>query len=78
MSAHAGRCFRAWRRAVARKFRQGKPWDFPIRQKVPLTLRPFLEHIGRSATKEAFSTAMHRLAMAQKPPAFRRAAARGR
>lgn len=35
MGAHSGRCFRAWRRTKVRKARQGLPWDYPIRQKVP-------------------------------------------
>jgi hypothetical protein len=45
MSAHTGRCFRSWRRTKARKFKQGVPWDFPIRQGVPLALRPFMTGI---------------------------------
>ena len=42
MGAHSGRCFRAWRRTKVRKARQGLPWDYPIRQKVPQALRAFL------------------------------------
>lgn len=42
MSAHKGRCFRAWRGTVRRKRAQGLDWQYPIRQKVPLALRPFL------------------------------------
>jgi hypothetical protein len=43
MSAHTGRCFRAWRRLKARRVRQGAPAPvIPIRQKVPLALRPFM------------------------------------
>lgn len=40
--AHSGRCFRAHKRTKARKLRQGKTWDQPVRWKVPLALRPFL------------------------------------
>lgn len=41
--AHKGSCFRAKRRTVARKKRQGVAYDpHPIRYKVPLALRPFL------------------------------------
>lgn len=40
--AHSGRCFRASRATKARKLRQGKTWERPIRWKVPLALRPFL------------------------------------
>jgi hypothetical protein len=59
MSAHTGRCFRAWRRTKARKTRQGQPWDRPIRQKVPLALRPFLTAaLGSSNQKHAGAGAM--------------------
>lgn len=51
MGAHSGRCFRQWRRTKARKARQGKPWEFPIRQKVPLALRPFLNATSGSQVR---------------------------
>jgi len=50
MSAHTGRCFRAWRRLKARRVRQGAPAPvIPIRQKVPLILQPFMLTAGRRA-----------------------------
>ena len=58
MSGHSGRCFRAWRRTVARKARQGQRWDRPIRQKVPLALRPFLTAAVGSNQKHAGMEAM--------------------
>ena len=58
MAAHTGRCFRAWRRTKARKARQGQPWDRPIRQKVPLALRPFLTGAVGSIQKHAGMEAM--------------------
>ena len=58
MRAHTGRCFRAWRRTKARKTRQGLPWDRPIRQKVPLALRPFLVGAAGSIQKHAGAEAM--------------------
>lgn len=58
MSAHTGRCFRAWRRTKARKTRQGQSWDRPIRQKVPLALRPFLASAVGSNQKHAGGDAM--------------------
>jgi hypothetical protein len=67
MSAHTGRCFRAWRRTVARKSAQGQPWERPIRQKVPLALRPFLnaERSQRHAGPEAMASAILRYAQHQ-------------
>lgn len=62
MSAHTGRCFRAWKRTTARKFRQGVPWHFPIRQKVPLILRPFLLGPGRHAGAGEMKNAIMRYA----------------
>jgi hypothetical protein len=55
MSAHTGRCFRAWRRTTLRKLKQGTRWEYPIRQKVPLALRPFMAHIegGRQVRANA-------------------------
>ena len=58
MSAHTGRCFRAWRRTKARKLRQGQPWGRSIRQKVPLALRPFLAGAVGSVQKHAGGDAM--------------------
>ena len=58
MSGHSGRCFRAWRKTRARKTRQGLPWDRPIRQKVPLALRPFLVGAAGSIQKHAGAEAM--------------------
>ena len=46
MSGHRGRCFRAFRRTVARKLTQGIVWTRPIRQKVPQVLRPFMALLG--------------------------------
>lgn len=47
MGAHTGRCFRATRRTRQRKIRQGEQWDYPIRRKAPLALRPFLTLTAR-------------------------------
>jgi hypothetical protein len=62
MAAHTGRCFRSWRRTKTRKARQGLPWDFPIRQGVPLALRAFLT--GSANQKSAGAGAM-KLAIAR-------------
>ena len=79
MSAHTGRCFRAWRQTKGRKARQGKPWDFPIRQRVPLALRPFLTgNVGqRNAGADAMKLAIMRYAQHQ-TMIGKHAAARGR
>lgn len=47
MGAHTGRCFRDTRRTRRRKLSQGKTWDYPIRRKAPLALRPFLALASR-------------------------------
>ena len=61
MAAHRGRCFRAWRRLKARRLRQGAPPPvFPIRQKVPLSLRPFLTGPGKKAGANAMTLAITR------------------
>jgi hypothetical protein len=80
MSAHTGRCFRAWRRTVARKAAQGQPWERSIRQKVPLALRPFLnaersqKHAGAAAMANAIARyAQHQMMIG----APRRGGARG-
>lgn len=65
MSAHTGRCFRAWRRTVARKETQGVTWAIPIRNKVPLALRTFLSAAGdrqRHAGPEQMKLAIVRYA----------------
>ena len=65
MAAHTGRCFRAWRRLKARRVRQGAPPpEFPIRQKVPLALRPFLTGNANQmrATESAMKLALTRYA----------------
>jgi hypothetical protein len=62
MAAHTGRCFRAWRRTTARKYRQGVSWTFPIRQKVPLALRPFFSGPGRHAGAMEMKNAIIRYA----------------
>lgn len=80
MSGHSGRCFRAWRRTKARKTRQGQPWERPIRQKVPLALRPFLnaERSQKHAGPEAMASAILRYAQHQTMiGAPRRGGARG-
>ncbi len=80
MGAHRGRCFRAWRRTKARKQAQGIAWTFPIRQKVPLALRPFLTGDGRqkSAVAGAMTLAITRYAQHQAMiGAPRRGGARG-
>jgi hypothetical protein len=83
MSGHSGRCFRAWRRTKARKTRQGQPWERPIRQKVPLALRPFLtmalggsnqRHAGADAMASAISRYAQHQTMIGAP---RRGGARG-
>jgi hypothetical protein len=58
--SHVGRCFRDWRHTRARKLRQGKTWDRPIRQKVPQMLRPFLIDAVGSNQKHAGMAAMKR------------------
>lgn len=46
---HSGRCFRSFRRTKARKERQGaEPYEFPIRYKVPLAIRPFLANAAKN------------------------------
>ena len=68
MGAHTGRCFRAWRRLKARRVRQGAPPPvFPIRQKVPLALRPFLTGDARQmrAGPNAMALAINRYAQHQ-------------
>ena len=84
MSAHTGRCFRAWRRTKARKQAQGLAWNFPIRQKVPLALRPFLTGEGRqkSASRNAMTLAISRYAehqtmIGKQVETMRRGTARG-
>ena len=75
MSAHSGRCFRSWRRTAARKLKQGQPWDFPVRQKVPLALRPFLtaesgrqRHAGAAAMNLAVARhAQHQAMIGHRP-----------
>lgn len=39
---HSGRCFRSFRRTQRRKESQGERYDFPVRWKVPVAIRPFL------------------------------------
>lgn len=84
MGAHTGRCFRAWRRTKARKQAQGIEWTFPIRQKVPLALRPFLTGEGRqkSAGTNAMNLAItryaeHQTMIGKQVEAMRRGTARG-
>ena len=78
MGAHRGRCFRAWRRTKARKQAQGTAWTFPIRQKVPLALRPFLTGPGKKAGANAMTLAITRYAQHQAMiGAPRRGGARG-
>lgn len=79
MAAHRGRCFRAWRRLKARRLRQGAPPPvFPIRQKVPLSLRPFLTGPGKKAGANAMTLAITRYAQHQAMiGAPRRGGARG-
>ena len=80
MAGHSGRCFRAWRKTRARKLRQGRPWERPIRQKVPLALRPFLnaersqKHAGAAAMANAIARYAQHQAMIGAP---RRGVARG-
>ncbi len=65
MSGHSGRCFRQWRATRKRKLAQGLSWDFPVRQKVPLALRPFLTASGvnqRHAGADALALAISRYA----------------
>jgi hypothetical protein len=82
MSAHTGRCFRAWRRLKARRERQGAPPPvFPIRQKVPLALRPFLTGDGRQTRVDAqgMANAIARYAQHQTAVGkIQKASARGR
>lgn len=41
--SHKGRCFRSMRRTVARKARQGKPYEpHPVRWRVPQAIAAFL------------------------------------
>lgn len=55
---HSGRCFRQLRRTKARYRRRGSEYNpFPIRQKVPLALRPFLT--GDVRQKSAVQAAMN-------------------
>jgi hypothetical protein len=79
MSGHAGRCFRAFRRTKLRYAKSGRKWERPIRVKVPLGLRGFLNS-GRRATQAGFAEAVFR---SQPIPgagnhAIRRGGARGR
>lgn len=80
MSGHSGRCFRQWRRTKARKLAQGHNWDYPIRQKVPQALRPFLVGDQRQmrAGAEAMAVAVMRYAQHQTTNRVQRGAARGR
>lgn len=79
--SHKGRCFRQMRRTKARYRRRGEEYNpFPIRQKVPLALRPFLIGDGRqkSAVKDAMNIAITRYAQHQAMVgAPRRGGARG-
>ena len=71
---HSGRCFRAWRRLKARK----PETRFPIRQKVPHALRPFLTGPGKKAGANAMTLAITRYAQHQAMiGAPRRGGARG-
>lgn len=54
MSAHTGRCFRAWRRLVARRAKHGIRLTIPVRQKVPLALRPFLNAVDNRQVRAGF------------------------
>jgi len=62
MSAHTGRCFRAWKRTKQRKFKQGVPWNFPIRHKVPQSLQPFMLTAGRHAVMSELKLGLARRA----------------
>jgi hypothetical protein len=79
LSAHRGRCFRAWRSTQRRKHKQGKPWVFPIRQKLPRELRPFFFGNANQVrvTPEAMYMTLSRYAQANMSRFVRRGAARG-
>lgn len=67
MSNHHGRCCRAFRRTKARKLRQGKTFNRPIRWKVPQALQPFLSITAgspnqRMAGFDVFALAVSRYA----------------
>jgi len=84
VSGHSGRCFRATRRTKRRKELQGKRWDYPVRWKAPLALRPFLnaEHSNtRTVQHAAFAHAVAKYAQHQRMTGGKdiiRGAARGR
>lgn len=52
--SHTGRCFRSARRTRVRKEAQGKTYDFPIRYKVPVALRPFLANAAKGQHRAQF------------------------
>lgn len=78
--AHRGRCFRSKRKTIARKLRQGEPYEsHPVRWKVPAVIKPFLTGNANQlrARQEQFGLAIARYAqhhaLTGKGPAVRAA-----